>query len=144
MREIKFRAWDEVSKKWVYHIVPNKGCPSAVWEGSFDWDDLLEWKQFTGLKDKNGREIWEGDILSFPDTESEYVDVGIGNVKVAEFPLNAFFPVEFKECEFGMTVEGTEHGINGWISLRAFNEDYYKMSECEVIGNIYENPELLK
>jgi uncharacterized phage protein (TIGR01671 family) len=152
MREIKFRAWDLETGGWATHndflgdstspikVSASVNPPSIL---QFGRDDLII-QQFTGLKDRNGREIYEGDILSFPDTESEYVDVGIGNVKVAEFPLNAFFPIEFKEGEFGMTVEDTEHGIDGWISLRAFNEDYYKMSECEVIGNIYQDGHLLK
>lgn len=101
----------------------------------------------TNLLDKNRKEIYEGDILLFPDTESEYVDVGIGGsgVKVAETECNSFFPIEYRDGEFGMEISGSElvYGNKVWLSLRTFFKDYISEKECEVIGNIYENPELL-
>lgn len=102
-REIKFRAWN--SKKNKMELDVYKEC-----------DDLM---QYTGLKDKNEKEIYEGDIL-------KYFHKATGSI-VRE--------VIYKSGAFGIegTVKGT-HIIFGNILE----------SEREVIGNVYENPELLK
>ena len=108
MREIKFRAW---------HKNANYMCQNATTD-LLD-RDYLEFMQYTGLKDKNGTEIYEGDIL-------KYSHKAVGSI-VRE--------VVYKSGAFGIegTVKGT-HIIFGNILE----------SEREVIGNIYKNPELLK
>jgi uncharacterized phage protein (TIGR01671 family) len=81
-----------------------------------------ELMQYTGLHDKNGREIYEGDVIKFPKDHTYYSFYGVT----------------------GQPVEWDESG--GWHPF-ANNEDgqpYPKPGECEVIGNVYENPELLK
>ncbi len=74
--------------------------------------------QFTGLLDKNGKEIYEGDILK------DNID---GYVVVREMTGGHF------------TWKSTLSGIGG-----IFPFDYNQKNNCEVIGNIYENPELIK
>lgn len=118
MRKIKFRAWDKINKRFEKDIdfaVMGNG-KYALWYGNphgyeaeKDDESRLEVMQYTGLKDKNGKEIYEGDIVR----EFEYVD-GIG-------------------WEY-------EEGIN---EVKFFNGGFSFNRQCEIIGNIYENPELL-
>ncbi len=124
MREIKFRAWlrdvmfpvDEIewnskNNKIIYVII--NGC-----EYGFDEVKLM---QFTGLKDKNGKEIYEGDILN-----------DFGNIKGAN--------------RIGFVIFSEEHGafmFDGFCGYPYFVRNNMA-KECEVIGNKFENPELLK
>ncbi|UVH22827.1 YopX family protein [Lacticaseibacillus paracasei] len=118
-REIKFRAF--LNSK--YYENP---CMLSWEELLEQYDaidmfqrDLMTLMQYTGLKDKNGREIYEGDI----------VDVGIedqdGN------PL--FARVCYEKYAAGYVLDNGGNGI--WQRLT---------EDCEVIGNIFENPELLE
>jgi uncharacterized phage protein (TIGR01671 family) len=144
-RQIKFRAWDgeKMIDTGMLHDTVRGGY--EMWDG----DEYHPLMQFTGLKDKGGREIYEGDILLYPDTESEYVDVGVGELKVAETAVNNFYPVEFRNGEFGVEVRDGEvfsfasESSPVWTSLRNLFEDYVDPKECEIIGNIHENPDLL-
>lgn len=120
MREIKFRCWDIFKQRWsnykindgtVYFMDKNTG----VWYGSYNkrYKDF-NLMQYTGLNDKNNKEIYEGDIFH------------IGSKKI-------LYVVEWIDCG----LKGRQIRNKSWIGL-----DYWK-DDIEVIGNIYENPELL-
>ena len=82
--------------------------------------------QFTGLHDKNGKEIYDGDIVNKQYFNFSVYD-GIGVVQICE----------------GSDSDGYHHGKwLGWMAGESSLLDVH--SECEVIGNIYENQELLK
>lgn len=129
IREIKFRVWckqyeqfiqfnkmiflEDGSLWYVQGVDENeKEIDPPYFENQNDWELM----QYTGLKDKNGVEIYEGDIVRcFRDGPSEVV---------------------FKKGCFGLE---TYIAIGNYYST--FDEVY---GYCEIIGNIYENPELLE
>lgn len=134
-REIKFRAWDGKNMHYwdsVCHKATDQitGTPypklfylpmSWLIGDSNDW----EWMQFTGLLDKNGKEIYEGDIVKgcrpWEETEN-YTH----HIEVVEFK-------EYSDC----CVTGVGYGFGE-------QGDPVDSNEVEIIGNIYENTELLK
>ena len=96
--------------------------------------------QFTGLKDKNGKEIYEGDVILVPDEDVVPVtDEGQGPIE----PCNHIVAVEFRNGEFGFEIPKTDDGETGWFTWRKWGE-YSDPKEIEIIGNIYENTNLLK
>ena len=115
-REIKFRAW--VNEHWVDWLPTSKSLETynavIIDKDGYSTDSKCHIEQYTGLKDTNGTEIYEGDILMDGDGESfEY------------------WVVKF---EFGKFV-GETVGVS---------EDIFELADLEVIGNIHENPELLE
>ena len=128
MREIKFRAWNEVLEKmysWNEFLNTNMKQTFIAPEST-----AMILMQYTGLKDKNGNEIYEGDIIDF----SYDMFVGNFNTYVAKgiviFEEGAFY-VQCLENE-NMTKDES-------YLLYTINID-----TIEIIGNIYNNPELLK
>lgn len=146
MREIKFRVWDKKEKK-IYNITEGSAFgidyEVGIWKNGWELCSISvkgkvvvcgqqeamgnaqmqrddgELMQYTGLKDKNGKEIYEGDILQ-----------DIGN---HEFRYEVLWGL----YEWRMALNGKMQTS----ILRHSDQSHY---EFEVIGNIYENPELLK
>ena len=142
MRTIKFRAWDKRSKEMIYEIsVPNDGLVwlNQILDGYSKYKSLM---QYTGLKDKNGKEIYGGDIIEFPYiTPMGDIDYKtVGEVRVVKFKngvygfdsKTSFMPIQ----DFIETKEGE------YIS-NAGNKRLYKDFIGKIIGNIYENNDLL-
>jgi uncharacterized phage protein (TIGR01671 family) len=68
MREIKFRAFDIENNEW-YYFSMNHGYKQFT-RASEKLSSLLDWEQYTGVEDNNGKEIYEGDIIKYADNES--------------------------------------------------------------------------
>ena len=146
MREIKFRGKSVESGEWVYGGFFESGGKSyivlgdaAVVGGAMFNDLLADFTeidpktvgQYTGLKDKNGKEIYEGDILRNP---YDRVIVAWWSTLGACFLLvwdEDYRDIQGKDPR---TSEGNPVGVDGFEDV-----DF-----CEIIGNIHDNPELLQ
>lgn len=111
MRDIKFRAWDRKENRWIYFTLP---------DNLFNLDleyhqkrDFEHWTEFTGLKDKNGKEVYEGDIV-----------IGKEHTGAVEWQTD------------GWIIHQNGKGYQGLCD--------WGIEKLEILGNIYENPELLK
>lgn len=129
MREIKFRAWSKLLNKMLSHEDLNKALKNLTKieyiAGIFlPLNSDNEIMQYTGLNDKNGNEIYEGDILK-------------GTTKGNSDEILAITYVKWDRGQFDLFTEMTS---DSWEDA-LFN--YMQFFDVEVIGNIYENPELL-
>ena len=131
MREIKFRAWDKQNS----NMIDGNNYQGSAWiadalevlmhGGCDEWTEQLVLMQYTGLHDKNGKEIYEGDIIRecytiFPDDMEVFIS-----------------EVLFQNGSFQLSGEDYEP-FSGESSMCSI-----KSTDLEVIGNVWENPELL-
>ena len=116
MRELRFRVWNPDKERMMYFMMTNIWFPDRY---------LIQYKidvqQFTGLLDKNGKEIYEGDLLEFAYTDNKKF---VGKV-------------EYKD-KFACFVVVVGNAFETFSDLADHNQSF------KVVGNIFENSELLK
>lgn len=127
MEIVKFRAYD------------------TIYKSMSDWDSILNvdlkicfsdptivMMQFVGLYDLNNTEIYEGDILAYPDDEEEWKN-GSGERMIVVFHDElARFGLDFYSIAGGEGYTGTFQNIHNYVS------------KCIIVGNIYQNEDILK
>ena len=133
MRELKFRAWDKHNKIFLYTGMFNIRIDTGDLQvnGSDGVVGGVEISQFTGLQDKNGKDIYEGDVLQYADiTTDKWLILGEKTIGV----------VKWKQGDCSLSPQDIEQNHK--------NGNYYAywgfIEQIEIIGNIYENPELLE
>jgi uncharacterized phage protein (TIGR01671 family) len=130
-REIKFRLWNPERKVITGGMNLNTILITTDEDFVKDFNKSeMVWMQYTGLKDKNGKEIYEGDVI--------FGGVGYSpDINKKQF----YHVVKWDEQQ-------TWHGMADGHKSKSvgFTFQYYYFTDygCEVIGNIYENPELIK
>jgi uncharacterized phage protein (TIGR01671 family) len=122
-REIKFRVWSQEYEKLIYfgfkELSNNRG---EIEEANIDW---LKSQQYTGLKDKKGNEIYEGDIV-----------ISENKISLGEDA----WEIIFEKGAFMIKRENEYIPLYQIGTKNTILED----DKIKIIGNIYENPELLK
>lgn len=119
MLEIKFRMWDAIEKQFMNH---SRVIETRILDLERNGQERFIYQQYTGLEDNNGNEIYEGDILridcNFEHRKGIVVD-----------------KVDYWNCSFS---------TSEWLFHELIDNDEKGKQKFEVIGNIYENPELLE
>jgi len=143
MREIKFRAWDHQLKKMIEVFELSWFEDTYLVNGVLPCDKPMVYMQYTGLKDKTGKEIYEGDIVK--SYESHYHHTYIAEVKFGPWECNCgdYYCDGYGIGWYVVGPNWYERPTDRFwtIATRTLSEYRQKWS---VLGNIYEDSELLK
>lgn len=138
MREIKFRGRRIDNEEWIYgslithshmgvdkYFIAPEGMAQIYATSHKVISETVS--QYTGLKDKDGREVYEGDVLVYDDT-----------------PYSAYASKQTGSITWRRGAFCFSHMFYGSMHYSTFNRDDFFEQKSKIIGNIHDNPELLK
>lgn len=146
MSALKFRAWDIENNKWLctsylecIDSIENTASLKSIIHHKPPHEDLVVIQQFTGLLDKHNKEIYEGDIVKFTSFgvdsgTNDYLQLNNRIKKIAwglnfgDYPTASFVAINLNPAD-----------LETGVALNVMMQPY-----MEVVGDIFENPELLK
>jgi uncharacterized phage protein (TIGR01671 family) len=135
MRELKFRAWHKDEERWEDFVdIRSDGSIMTAW--GLDANGCFIVEQFTGLYDKNGTEIYEGDVVCY----HSYHNLG----HVQEKTIGRVVWGRTGDSDEWAHSKHYEWTVRGDSLADVADSDYPDEAYCEVIGNIHDNPELLE
>ncbi|MDR6555470.1 YopX family protein [Paenibacillus qinlingensis] len=150
MRQIKFRAWDINDKKWHTRVLVGTNCGHAIYDEErgqwFEFDEFCGTVvQFTGLQDRNGKDIYDEDILKF-EYPVEIMDNGCHSIDGETIIMRVAFIqgcwiAKGKAVNYEFLLPLGEINLYELFEIKAYGKYPVKIS---VIGNTFENIELLE
>ena len=152
MREIKFRAWDKLNKE-MFNVESINFQERRVYRDAVSYCNFndIELMQYTGLKDKNKKEIYEGDILLSATEDGVFlISIDFGDPDREDINTLKGFKMKIEKVlsesqYFEYFNNKLIELINKYsIPVEVYNNEKYISDGWWIIGNIYENPELIK
>lgn len=143
--EYKFRLWDITDKKMIYsHNTWDSGIdPLNLSELYYPYGNSYILLQFSGFLDINENEIYEGDILTATEREqgknNGYKRIDMVRLLAGGFKIFGRPMVDFNTKDSSRIIKNCK-----WRNSTRFNDLYQELVNFKIIGNAYENPELLK
>ena len=135
MREIKFRGLT-IQGEWIYFTLHELASETEV-RRKFQFVRTETISEYTGKRDSKGTEVYEGDLFI---TGGNYVQALKSNLPVTKELLDALK----REDEEFVKEEGTPYGLVEWTSIGWSGAGFAYINDGVVVGNKWDNPELLK